>query len=178
MSVGTLEELLIDELKDLYSVEKQIIRPLPKIIKAVSTPELQQGLANHLEDTRGQVARLEKIGEILGKKMTGKTCGGMKGVLEEGSEVLEDTERARYAQISACQRVEHYEMAGYGSARDFAKLLGLKEVAAQLDETLAEEKNADKTLTVASKKVNAQAEQEAQGRASSFFHDDEGSRPL
>jgi ferritin-like metal-binding protein YciE len=163
MSVGTLEELLIDELKDLYSAEKQIIRALPKIIKAVSTPELQQGLANHLEETRGQVARLETIGEILGKKMTGKTCVGMKGVLEEGSEVLENTEKGAVrdaALISACQRVEHYEMAGYGSARDFAKLLGLKDVAGLLEGTLAEEKNADKTLTVASRKVNAQAKQE------------------
>jgi ferritin-like metal-binding protein YciE len=163
MSVGTLEELLIDELKDLYSAEKQIIRALPKIIKAVSTPELQQGLANHLEETRGQVARLETIGEILGKKMTGKTCVGMKGVLEEGSEVLEDTEKGAVRDatlISACQRVEHYEMAGYGSARDFAKLLGLKDVAGLLEGTLAEEKNADKTLTVASRKVNAQAKQE------------------
>jgi ferritin-like metal-binding protein YciE len=163
MSVGTLEELLIDELKDLYSAEKQIIRALPKIIKAVSSPELQEGLSNHLEETKGQVSRLEKMGEILSKKMTGKTCVGMKGVLEEGSEVLEDTEKGILrdaALISACQRVEHYEMAGYGSARDFAKLLGQNEVAALLEETLAEEKNADKTLTGASKQINAQAKQE------------------
>ena len=163
MSVGTLEELLIDELKDLYSAEKQIIRALPKIIKAVSSPELQEGLSNHLEETKGQVSRLEKMGEILSKKMTGKTCVGMKGVLEEGSEVLEDTEKGIVrdaALISACQRVEHYEMAGYGSARDFAKLLGQTEVAALLEETLAEEKNADKTLTGASKQINAQAKQE------------------
>lgn len=163
MSVGTLEELLVDELKDLYSAEKQIIRALPKIIKAVSTPELKQGLTNHLEETRGQVDRLERIGELLGKRMSGKTCVGMKGVLEEGSEVLEDTEKGLVrdaALISACQRVEHYEMAGYGSAREFAKVLGQKEVAALLEETLAEEKNADKTLTGASKQVNNQAKQE------------------
>src|SRR5258707_9142139 len=163
MSVGTLEQLLIDELKDLYSAEKQIVLALPKIIKAVSTPELQQGLANHLEETKGQVARLEKIGEILGKKMTGKTCVGMKGVLEEGSEVLEDTEKGIVrdaALISACQRVEHYEMAGYGSARDFPKKVGQSEIASLLDETLEEEKNADKTLTGASKEINAQAQQE------------------
>jgi len=163
MSVETLQELLIDELKDLYSAEKQIIRALPKIIKAVSTPDLKQGLTNHLEETKGQVTRLERIGEILGKKMSGKTCVGMKGVLEEGSEVLEDTEKGTVrdaALISACQRVEHYEMAGYGSARDFAKLLGQKEVASLLDETLAEEKNADKTLTEASKQVNSLAKQD------------------
>ena len=115
MSVGTLEELLVDELKDIYSAEKQIIRALPKIIRAVSSPELQEGLSTHLEETKGQVSRLEKIGEILSKKMTGKTCVGMKGVLEEGSEVLEDTEKGIVrdaALISACQRVEHYEMAG------------------------------------------------------------------
>ena len=163
MSVGTLEELLVDELKDLYSAEKQIIRALPKVIKAVSTPDLHEGLTNHLEETKGQVARLEKIGELLGKKMTGKICAGMKGVLEEGSEVLEDTEKGLVrdaALISACQRVEHYEMAGYGSAREFAKQLGLYEIADLLDETLAEEKNADKTLTGASKHINAQAQQE------------------
>jgi len=163
MSVGTLEELLVDELKDLYSAEKQIVRALPKIIKAVSTPELKQGLTNHLEETKEQVARLERIGEILGKKMNGKTCVGMKGVLEEGSEVLEDTDKGLVrdaALISACQRVEHYEMAGYGSARQFARLLGQKEVAALLDETLAEEKNADRTLTGASKQVNMEAKQE------------------
>jgi ferritin-like metal-binding protein YciE len=163
MSVGNLEELLIDELKDLYSAEKQIIRALPKIIKAVSTPELREGLTKHLEETKGQVTRLEKIGEVLGKKMPGKTCAGMKGVLEEGSEVLEDTEKGLVrdaALISACQRVEHYEIAGYGSAREFAKLLGQKEVAALLDQTLAEEKNADKTLTGASRQVNTQAKRE------------------
>ena len=163
MSVGTLEELLVDELKDLYSAEKQIVRALPKIIKAVSTPKLQQGLSNHLAETKEQVVRLEKIGEILGKKMSGKTCVGMKGVLEEGSEVLEDTDKGIVrdaALISACQRVEHYEMAGYGSARDFAKQLGQTEIASLLDETLEEEKNADKTLTGASKQINAQAQQE------------------
>jgi ferritin-like metal-binding protein YciE len=163
MSVRNLQELLIDELKDLYSAEKQIIRALPKIIKAVSSTELQERLSNHLEETKGQVSRLEKIGEILSKKMVGKTCVGMKGVLEEGSEVLEDTEKGIVrdaALISACQRVEHYEMAGYGSARDFAKLLGQQEVAELLDETLDEEKNADKTLSGAAKQINAQAKQE------------------
>ena len=153
MSFGTLEELRIDELKDLYSAEKQIIRALPTIIKAISSPELQEGLSNHLEETRRQVTRLEKIGEILGKKMTRKTCVGMKCILEEGSEILEDTEKGIVrgaAVISGCQRVE----------RDFAKFLGQKEVAALLDETLVEEKNADKTQTGASNQVNAQAEQE------------------
>jgi ferritin-like metal-binding protein YciE len=160
MSVKTMQELLIDELKDLYSAEKQIVRALPKLAKAASSPELQQTLLSHLEETKVQVGRLEKIGEIVGKKLTGKTCVGMKGVLEEGSEVLEDTDKGIVrdaALISASQRVEHYEMAGYGSAREFAKLLGHSDVATLLDETLTEEKNADKKLSVISKQVNAEA---------------------
>jgi ferritin-like metal-binding protein YciE len=163
MSVETMQELLIDELKDLYSAEKQIVRALPKIAKAASSPELQGALLGHLEETKGQVVRLEKIGEIVGKKLTGKSCAGMKGVLEEGSEVLEDTDKGVVrdaALISACQRVEHYEMAGYGSAREFAKLLGQIEVAALLDETLNEEKNADKKLSAISKQINAEAKRQ------------------
>lgn len=155
-----MQELFIDELKDLYSAEKQIVRALPKLAKAASTPELQQALLSHLEETKGHVERLEKISEIVGKKLTGKTCVGMKGVLEEGSEVLEDTDKGIVrdaALIAASQRVEHYEMAGYGSARDFAKILGQSEAAALLDETLAEEKSADKKLSVISKQVNAEA---------------------
>jgi ferritin-like metal-binding protein YciE len=164
MSLESLQDLLIDELKDLYSAEKQIVRALPKIIKAVSAAELQDGLSEHLEETKNQVTRLEKIGELLGKQLTGKTCVGMKGVLEEGPEVLEESEKGAVrdaALISACQRVEHYEIAAYGSARDFAKLLGLSDIAALLDETLAEEKNADKTLTSASKQVNLEAKRAA-----------------
>jgi ferritin-like metal-binding protein YciE len=163
MSVTTMQELLIDELKDLYSAEKQIVRALPKLAKATSTSQLQQAILNHLEETKGQVVRLEQISELLGKKLTGKTCVGMKGVLEEGSEVLEDTDKGTVrdaALIAAAQRVEHYEMAGYGSAREFAKLLGLSEIASLLDETLAEEKAADKTLSGVAKQVNATAEQE------------------
>jgi len=160
MSVVTMQELLIDELKDLYSAEKQIVRALPKLAKAVSTPELQQALLSHLEETKGQVVRLEQIAELVGKKLAGKTCVGMKGVLEEGSEVLEDTKKGIVrdaALISASQRVEHYEMAGYGSAREFAKILRLPEVATLLDQTLAEEKEADKKLSLLSKQINSEA---------------------
>src|ERR1700721_975503 len=92
MSIETMQQLLIDELKDLYSAEKQIVRALPKLAKAVSTPGLQDALLSTLEETKGHVERLEQIGEIVGKKLTGKTCAGMKGVLEEGSEVLEEVE--------------------------------------------------------------------------------------
>jgi ferritin-like metal-binding protein YciE len=160
MSVDTMQELLLDELKDLYSAEKQIVRALPKLAKASTSPELQQVLLQHLEETKGQVARLEQISQILGKKLTGKSCAGMKGVLEEGSEVLKDTDKGDLrdaALIAASQRVEHYEMAGYGSARDFAKQLGLSDVAQLLDETLAEEKTADKLLTSIARTVNKEA---------------------
>jgi ferritin-like metal-binding protein YciE len=126
MSVESLEDLLVGEVKDLYSAEKQIVLTLPRITTALSAREVQEGLSQHLEETRNQVARLEQIGQILGKKLTGKTCIGMKGILEEGPELLEETEKGPVrdaALISACQPVEHYEIAGYGSARDFAKLL-------------------------------------------------------
>jgi len=159
-----LEELFIDELKDLYSAEKQIVRSLPKMAKAAATPELQKALESHLEETKGQVTRLEQIAEIVGKRLTGKTCAGMKGVLEEGSEVLEEVEEGNVrdaAMIGAAQRVEHYEMAGYGTARDFARLLGMDNVAKLLEQTLAEEKAADEKLTSISKKVNSQAKAEA-----------------
>jgi ferritin-like metal-binding protein YciE len=163
MSVGTLEELFINELRDLYSAEKQIVRSLPKLAKAASTQELQKALLNHLEETKGQVERLDEIAEIVGKKLTGKTCAGMKGVLEEGSEVVEEVEKGNVrdaALIGASQRVEHYEMAGYGTARDFAKLLGLKDVADLLEQTLKEEKAADQKLTAIAKSVNNQAKAE------------------
>jgi ferritin-like metal-binding protein YciE len=164
MSVETMQELLIDELKDLYSAEKQIVRALPKLAKAATSPDLKQALTNHLEETEGQMTRLERIAEIVGKKLTGKTCVGMKGVLEEGSEVLEETDKGTIrdaAMIAAAQRVEHYEMAGYGSAREFAKMLGLSEVASLLDETLEEEKAADKLLSGIAKQVNTTAKRES-----------------
>lgn len=164
MSVENLEELLLDELKDLYSAEKQIVRALPKLAKAVTSTELSEALLSHLEETKGQVGRLEQIAEILGKKLTGKTCAGMRGVLEEGSEVLEDTSKGTIrdaALIAACQRVEHYEMAGYGAARDFAKLLGRADVASLLAETLDEEKSADKKLSSIASAVNKMAKKAA-----------------
>ena len=160
MSVGTMDELFVDELKDLYSAEKQITKALPKLVKAASSDELRQAFQSHLEETNGHVARLEKAFEILGKSPNGKTCVGMKGVLEEGAEVLEDTDKGDVRDaglISAAQRVEHYEMAGYGTARNFAKLLGQNEIAALLEETLDEEKAADKKLSSISKQVNAEA---------------------
>jgi ferritin-like metal-binding protein YciE len=160
MSVETIEELFIDELKDLYSAEKQITKSLPKLAKAATSPELRDAFEAHLKETFGQIERLEKAFEILGKSPRGKTCNGMKGVLEEGAEVLEETDKGSVrdaALISAAQRVEHYEMAGYGCVREYAKLLGQKEIAQLLDETLAEEKAADSKLGQVAKQINPEA---------------------
>lgn len=160
MSVETIDELLLDELKDLYSAEKQITKSLPKLAKAASSPDLKQAFQSHLDETNGQVERLDRIFEILGKSPKGKVCHGMKGVLEEGSEVLAETEKGGVrdaALISAAQRVEHYEMAGYGCVREYARILGHKEIASLLDQTLKEEEAADKKLGVIAKQVNMQA---------------------
>ena len=164
MSVNTLEKLLIDELKDLYSAERQITRALPKIAKATTSEELKSALENHLQETEGQIERLDKIGQILGKSLKGKTCDGMKGVLTEGASVLEEVAEGNVRDagiISAAQRVEHYEMAGYGAVREYAKLLGQKEIAQLLDETLAEEKAADSKLGQVAKQINPSALQAA-----------------
>jgi ferritin-like metal-binding protein YciE len=160
MSVANIEELLISELKDIYSAEKQITKALPKMARATTSPELRTAFESHLEETNGQIERLEKIFETLGKSGRGKVCHGMQGVLEEGSEVLEDTKKGDVrdaALISAAQRVEHYEMAAYGCVREYASLLGMKDVVELLEATLEEEKAADEKLSTISKTVNSVA---------------------
>jgi ferritin-like metal-binding protein YciE len=160
MSVENLEELFLDELKDLYSAEKQITKALPKMVKGATAPKLKDAFESHLEETNGQIERLESIFEILKKKGTGKTCEGMKGVLSEGAEVIGETKKGDLRDaglITAAQRVEHYEMAGYGGVREYARLLGQREIMALLDATLKEEEAADKKLTQIAKEVNAAA---------------------
>ena len=160
MSVSSMDELLIDELKDIYSAEKQITRALPKMVKATTSEALKQAFQSHLEETQGQIERLDQVFEILGKAARGKTCHGMQGVLEEGSEVIEDIEKnvvRDAALISAAQRVEHYEMAAYGAVCEYARILGQKEIVSLLEQTLAEEKAADKKLTTIAKSVNSEA---------------------
>ena len=160
MSVTTLDELLLDELKDLYSAEKQITKALPKMARAAVSQDLRSAFESHLKETQGQIERLDKIFEILGKSPKGKKCHGMEGVLEEGSEVLEELDKSAVrdaALISAAQRVEHYEMAGYGSVREYATLLGQKEIASLLNQTLKEEEAADEKLNGIAKKINPQA---------------------
>ena len=155
-----MQELLLDELKDIYSAEKQITKALPKLAKGTTSPELKQAFESHLQETIGQIERLDQIFEILGKPHRAKLCHGMQGVLEEGAEVLEETDKGEVrdaALISAAQRVEHYEIAAYGCVHQYAKLLGQNEIAKLLESTLEEEKAADEKLTSISKQVNSYA---------------------
>jgi ferritin-like metal-binding protein YciE len=160
-----LRDLYIDELKDLYNAENQLVKALPKMAKAASSDELKQGFEEHLEQTRGHVQRLEKIFKSLEESPKGKKCAGMEGLVKEGSEVMEeDFEGALMdaALIGAAQRVEHYEIAAYGTASEFAKILGESEHVALLEETLQEEKETDEKLTELAKEINPQANEEAQ----------------
>jgi ferritin-like metal-binding protein YciE len=160
MSVDTIEKLFVDELKGLYSAENQITKALPKVAKASTSEDLRAAFESHLGETEEQIKRLEEIFTMLDVSPKGKTCVAMKGLLEEGSEVLEDTQEGAVrdaAMISAAQRVEHYEMAGYGSVRTYAELLGQDEIVALLSETLEEEKSADSKLTEISKSINSKA---------------------
>ncbi|MGH9498821.1 MAG: ferritin-like domain-containing protein [Terriglobales bacterium] len=155
-----LKELYIDELKDLHNAENQLLKALPKMAKAASSEELRQGFEEHLEQTRGHVARLEQIFEALDESPKGKKCLGMGGLVKEGGEVIdEDFEGALMdaALIGAAQRVEHYEIAAYGTASEFAKLLGKNEHVSLLEETLQEEKDTDEKLTELAKTINSQA---------------------
>ncbi|MBS0189146.1 MAG: ferritin-like domain-containing protein [Planctomycetes bacterium] len=150
MSLNSLPELLIDQLRDLLSAETQLVSALPKVAKAAANPELSTLIENHLEETRGHVERLRQVFEILETKPTAKTCKAMKGLLEEGKEAMgEKGEEAviDIGLVAAAQRVEHYEIAAYGTAIALAKQLGNREVQSLLEETLEEEKKADELLT-------------------------------
>jgi len=164
MKLNNLEDLLLHELKDLYSAESQLVKALPKMAKAASHQELKAAFEEHLEQTEGHVERLDEIGEMLGKKLTGHTCKAMKGLVEEGSELIsEDAEPAvrDAGLIGAAQRVEHYEIAGYGTARCLADQLGHSEIAELLEETLNEEKETNENLTeLATSRINVDAGQE------------------
>jgi ferritin-like metal-binding protein YciE len=162
MPLDSLDDLFVDGLKDLYSAENQLLKALPKMAKAATAAGLRAAFTKHLEETRGQVQRLETIFADLGVSPRGKKCKAMEGLIEEGKEVLEeDGEPAVIdaALIAAAQKVEHYEIAGYGCARTFARLLGHDAAADLLQATLDEEGNADKTLTtIAESEINVEAE--------------------
>ena len=159
MADNGLKELYIDELKDLYSAENQLVKALPKMAKAATSPDLQAGFEEHLEQTKGHVQRLETIFEQLGQSPKGKKCKGMEGLIEEGSEAIEEYEGDLLdaALIGAAQRVEHYEMAGYGTVSAFAEELGESEHVTLLNETLEEEKETDEKLSGLAGDINAKA---------------------
>src|SRR3954467_6481132 len=163
MTVDTVEKLLLQELKDLYSAEKQITRALPKMAKAASNDQLKTAFETHLKQTEGQIERLDRVFEILGKSSGGKTCKGMQGLLEEGTETMQETEGEvrDAAMICGAQKVEHYEIAAYGSVRTWAQQLGQKEIADLLQQTLDEEGETDHKLTQLASKINKQAQRAA-----------------
>ena len=151
----TLDKLLIDELKDLYNAENQLVKALPKMAKKASTRQLVDAFTDHLEQTKNHVNRLDTIGKTLGVKLTGKKCAAMEGLIEEGKDILEEEGKNAVidaALIGAAQRVEHYEIAAYGTVRSMAEVLGQDKIAKLLQETLNEEGAADKLLTQISMK--------------------------
>ena len=165
MEIDSLRKLYVEELKDLYSAEKQILQALPRMAKKVTNKQLRQAFEEHVEVTRNQVARLDQIFESLERSPRGKKCKGMEGLLEEGKEMMEEDmepEVLDAALISATQRVEHYEIAGYGTVRAYAQLLGEQEHVRLLQQTLDEEGEADKRLTqLAETTINVEAAVEA-----------------
>ena len=161
MEMDTLAKLYVEELKDLYSAEKQILKALPKMIKAASARRLKQGFRSHQRQTREHVRRLERIFKSLGNSPRGKKCVGMEGLLKEGSELIKQRPEADVLDaglISAAQHVEHYEMAGYGTVRTWARLLGHRDHARVLQQTLNEEGDTDKALTKLAETINVAAE--------------------
>ncbi len=150
LKINNLHDLLISELKDIYSAETQLMEALPKMAKAAVSPELKKGFEHHLAQTKNQAARIEQIFEDLEGSPRGKKCVGMEGLIKEGDEVIKsdmDKSVLDAALIAAAQRVEHYEISAYGTARQFAQMLGLTRAVQLLDETIKEEGKTDKTLT-------------------------------
>ena len=161
MKLDSLQKLYVEELKDLYSAEKQLLKALPKMAKAATSPELKAAFPGHLEQTKGQVERLDRIFEALDKSPKGKKCKAMEGLVEEGAELIgedADPDVLDAGLIAAAQKVEHYEIAGYGTVRTYAQLLGEEEAAGLLQQTLDEEAATDETLSqLAEGLINVQA---------------------
>lgn len=166
MNLETLRDLFVDELKDLYSAEHQLLKALPKMAKAATSRELKRAFESHLKETEGQVKRLDQVFAGLDASPKGKKCKAMEGLVEEGSEWMQEDadEDVMDAGLIACaQRVEHYEMAGYGCVRTYAQLLGETKAASLLQKTLDEEGAADKKLTQIAKQINVEANTEGNG---------------
>ena len=161
MQKDSLRKLYVAELRDLYNAETQLVKALPKMAKASSNAELRQGFEEHLRQTSEHVSRLEQIFEMIGEKATGKKCLGMEGLVKEGAEAMKegyDESVMDAAIIGAAQRVEHYEIAAYGTVRAFAEVLGENEHVSLIEQTLEEEKQTDEKLTQLSEQINSEAE--------------------
>ena len=160
MKKNTLKELYIEELRDIYDAEKQLIQALPKMAEASTSDELRAGFEEHLEQTREHARRLEQILDELDKKPAGKKCKAMQGLVSEGKEMIEGDFGGQVKDaglISAAQRVEHYEIAAYGAVRNFAQILGEQDAVSLLEKTLSEEKETDEKLTQLAEGINAEA---------------------
>ena len=158
--ISTLEELFVEQLQDLYSAETQLIDALPKMAQAAHASPLKAGFKLHLKETKEHARRLEKILKGLKQEVGGKTCRAMQGLIKEGNEMISEDALPQVKDaglIAAAQRVEHYEIAGYGCVREFARLLGHSAIAATLGKTLKEEAATDKKLTAAAKTLNVKA---------------------
>jgi ferritin-like metal-binding protein YciE len=160
MSIDNLQQLFVEQLRDLYDGEDQIIETLPKLIDKSNSPELKSALQEHLDITRRQKERLEQIFNSLGQKASGETCKGMKGIISEGDSLVSDAEEPSVRDasiIAAAQRVEHYEIAGYGTVRTYAQQLGKQSFATTLEQILQEEKDADLKLSQIASSINIEA---------------------
>ena len=161
LKLESVEDLFLAELRDLYDAENQLLKALPKLAEAAAAPALKMAFSQHLEETKGHVGRLDRVFRELGTKPSGETCEAMKGLVKEGEEFIQAKGEPLVRDaglIGAAQRVEHYEMAGYGTARTLAKRLGHQEIATILQQTLEEEGEADRKLTaVAENEVNVRA---------------------
>jgi ferritin-like metal-binding protein YciE len=164
MKVESLRDLFVEQLQDLYSAEQQLIKALPKMAKASSSEELRAAFEDHLGQTRQHAQRIETIFEQMGEKVAAKKCKGMEGLVKEGSEVLEEDMEDGIkdaAIIAAAQRVEHYEIAGYGCVHAYAERLGEEKAASLLEQTLEEEKQADELLNGIAEELNLEVQQES-----------------
>jgi ferritin-like metal-binding protein YciE len=162
MEMESLQELLVEEMRDIYNAEKQLLKALPKMAKTATNPQLKKAFETHTRETEGHVQRLEKAFEKLGKKASGKKCAAMEGLIEEGKEMMGedmDEETMDAALIAIAQKVEHYEIASYGTVRTWAQQVGDDQLARVLQQTLDEEGKTDKLLTQLAESVNVQAAQ-------------------
>jgi len=165
MAAENLQELFVNELRDIYDAEKQLTKALPKLAKAAQSDELRAAFEEHLEVTRGHVGRLEEVFKLLGTAARAKPCEGMKGLIAEGEEVMEEMEGTTLdaALIASAQKVEHYEIATYGTLATFAEVLEMQEAKDLLGQSLEEEKEADEKLTAIASQINPEAEMEGEG---------------